>query len=489
MKQVKKIGIPFVSLLVVLILFFALQRLVEPKYDGRDEMPLEGNFTAEYYQETTDHDVIMVGDCEVYENIDTMALWKDYGITSYIRGNAQQLVWQSYYMLEDTLKREKPKVLIYNVQSLEHGKPERESYNRMTLDGMKWSRTKWNAIQASMCEGEHMVDYILPFLRYHSRILSLNSSDLKYYWQPKKVTHNGYYMRIDVLPASESDVADTTWLLGEQEEKTPDSPGEDGEEDLWKMMEEEDAQDLGSGGTEEETEDNDGMSAAGESDDPDGVDTKQSDDAEEIGGTDDASENGDAVDGEEDLWKMMEEEEAVSEENSAETQQKSDSVGEDSVDAQQGDDAENSENLDQQFDAYPMQYLDKMRELCEAQGIQLILMKAPSLSPVWHAWENQQMEDYAAKYKLPYINFYDLLEETDINYETDTYDGGLHLNRNGAGKLAGYLGKVLTEQYGVPDRRQEDAIAEVYQKKYQFYEEMIQAQQEELDRYGEIRSY
>lgn len=459
------------SVLVVLILFFALQRLVEPKYDGRDEMPLEGNFTAEYYQETTDHDVIMVGDCEVYENIDTMALWNDYGITSYIRGNAQQLVWQSYYMLEDTLKQEKPKVVIYNVQSLEHAQPERESYNRMTLEGMKWSQTKWDAIRASMCEGEHMVDYILPLLRYHSRILSLNSSDLKYYWNPKKVTHNGYYMRIDVLPASESDVADTAWLLGDQKDGDVDSSAESGEEDLWEMMEEEEAQDLGFGEVDEAGETDDG-------DDTDGADTGQSDDAGEIGDADDASEEG-AGDGEEDLWKMMEEEEPVSEE--------------DPVDASQEDDtetsAEISENKDQQFGEYPMQYLDKMRELCKAQGIQLILMKAPSLSPVWHDWEDQQIKDYAAKYELPYINFYDLLEETDINYETDTYDGGLHLNRNGAGKLAGYLGRVLTEQYGVPDHRQDDAIAEVYQKKYQFYQEMIQAQQEELDRYGEIRNY
>lgn len=457
MKHVRKIGIPLVSILVVLILFIVLQRLVEPKYDGRDDMPLEGNFTAEYYQETTDHDVIMVGDCEVYENIDTMALWKDYGITSYIRGNAQQLVWQSYYMLEDTLKREKPKVLIYNVQSLEHAQPERESYNRMTLDGMKWSKTKWDAIRASMCEGEKMADYVLPILRYHSRILSLNSSDLKYYLQPKKVAHNGYYMRIDVLPASESDVADTAWLLGEsQDVKEGESAAGDGEEDLWKMMEEETAQD------------DDSTEADGKED------TSENQNAESIN-------DDDASDDDDDLWAMMEEEEATeeTEEASASAEPEGDDENKEEV----------SKNSEKKFAVYPMKYLDKMRELCEAEGIQLILMKAPSLSPVWYDWENQQIIDYAAKYQLPYINFYDLLEETDINYETDTYDGGLHLNRNGAGKLSQYLGKVLTEQYGIPDHRNDADIAEVYQQKYQFYEEMIQAQQEELDRYGEIRNY
>ena len=75
----------------------------------------------------------MIGDCEVYENFDPIYLWKNYGITSYIRGNAQQLTWQSYYMLEDTLKYEKPKLVVYNVQALTHGEPQKEEYNRMTF--------------------------------------------------------------------------------------------------------------------------------------------------------------------------------------------------------------------------------------------------------------------------------------------------------------------------------------------------------------------
>ena len=105
-KRGKKIAVGILSAAVVVLLFAVLQRLVQPKY--ADDI-LEGNFTAEYYQETTKHDVLMIGDCEVYENFDPIYLWKNYGITSYIRGNAQQLTWQSYYMLEDTLKYEKPK--------------------------------------------------------------------------------------------------------------------------------------------------------------------------------------------------------------------------------------------------------------------------------------------------------------------------------------------------------------------------------------------
>ena len=393
MSKLRKVITAVVSLLVTVLILGVLQRLVMPKYAG--DIP-EGNFTAEYYNETTDHDVIMIGDCEVYENIDPMYLWKNYGITSYIRGNAQQLAWQSYYMLEDTLRYEKPKVVIYNVQALSYAEPQREEYNRMTLDGMKWSKTKFDAIKASMCEGENIIDYIFPLLRYHSRILELSSDDLKYLNKRKKTADNGYYMRVDVLPASESDVADSSWLLGDEDEKS-----------------------------EEESED-----------------TVIDDPWADIEGADEAAED-------------------ESESNKPKPVK---------------------DNEDRTFGSLPMKYLDKMRKLCKDNGIQMILMKAPSLAPQWYEDLNQQVIDYAEKYNIPYINFYELLDETGIDYETDTYDGGLHMNLSGAGKLSEYLGNVLTKEYGIEDHRGDKEISAVYNKKYAEYENRKQKQQKELEK-------
>ena len=82
-----------VSVGILLILLFAMQRLVMPKYV--DDV-IEGGFTAEYYREENPHEVLMVGDWELYENFSPVTMWKNYGITSYIRGSAQQLTWQSY---------------------------------------------------------------------------------------------------------------------------------------------------------------------------------------------------------------------------------------------------------------------------------------------------------------------------------------------------------------------------------------------------------
>lgn len=190
----------FISLVGFGVLFAGVQRLVVPKYMG---MVVEGNFTREYYREEGSHDVLFLGNCEVYENVSPITLWEEYGITSYIRGNAQQLIAQSYYMLEDTLRRETPKVVVFSILSMKQAKQTNESYNRMTLDGMKWSSSKWKAIMATKMEGEHEIEYVFPLLRFHSRWKDLEEDDFRYYWRRGDVAHSGYYLRADVRPAGE----------------------------------------------------------------------------------------------------------------------------------------------------------------------------------------------------------------------------------------------------------------------------------------------
>ncbi len=80
----------------------------------------------------------------------------------HIRGSAQQLIWQSYYLLEETLEYEKPEVVVFNVLSMKYDTPQKEAYNRMTLDGMKWSKSKVDDIRASMMEDEEVCGLCIP---------------------------------------------------------------------------------------------------------------------------------------------------------------------------------------------------------------------------------------------------------------------------------------------------------------------------------------
>ena len=125
-----------ITLAVIITGLALLQRLLMPKYvDGI----VEGAFVKEYYQEEKDHDVLFIGDCEVYENFSPKVLWEKYGINSYIRGSAEQYIFQSYYLLEDALRYETPKVVVFNIQSLQFNEAQSEAYNRMSIEGMRWS--------------------------------------------------------------------------------------------------------------------------------------------------------------------------------------------------------------------------------------------------------------------------------------------------------------------------------------------------------------
>jgi hypothetical protein len=350
--MLKKNLVRILSVLILMTILIFIQRLVVPKY--MDDI-VEGTLIETYYDEEKDHDVVFIGDCEVYENFSPITLWEDYGIKSFIRGSAQQLIWQSYYLMEETLKYEKPEVIVFNVLSMKYNEPQNEAYNRMTLDGMKLSMSKLKSIEASMMEDEKFIDYIFPILRFHSRWNTLESQDFKYFFSKEKIFHNGYYMRVDTKPVEsfprKKPLAD--YQLGEN--------------------------------------------------------------------------------------------------------------------------------------AY--HYLQKMTELAKEHDIELVLIKAPTIYPVWYDEWDQQIEDYAKEHNLMYLNFLELTEEANIDFSKHTYDAGLHLNLQGAENLSKYFGKILVDHYELTDHRSNDATVQVWEEKSKFYYTMEEEQYFDLNKYGYLKNF
>lgn len=198
----KKRGKTILSTGMVLVLFWIalllISRLLEPKYMTDLE---EGSFISQYYREAGGHDVIFLGDCEVYANFSPMELYRDYGITAYIRGTPQQLVWMSYYIAEETFRYETPRVLVFNVNAMRYAEPVSEAYNRLTIDRMRWSGSKVGIILASMTEEERFLSYVFPILRYHSRFDQLTREDFDCFCQVRDNTFNGFQLHTEAVPA------------------------------------------------------------------------------------------------------------------------------------------------------------------------------------------------------------------------------------------------------------------------------------------------
>ncbi len=154
--------------------------------------------------EKLDTDIVFAGSSTVYSGVDPMILWKEKGYTSYLRSNASQTTWISYYMIEDAIRYNKPELVILDVgfAKYDDGFVEEPS-NRKSIDGMRWSSSKLNCIEASKGEDEKLMDYIFPVFRFHTRWKDFRAEDLKYLLYSKPVSHNGYipdYIETGELP-------------------------------------------------------------------------------------------------------------------------------------------------------------------------------------------------------------------------------------------------------------------------------------------------
>ena len=329
--------LPVLAVLLVFVLLLSLATsLLQPKYMTN---LVEGSMLSQYYGEAGGHDVIFIGDCEVYANFTPMELYREKGITSYVRGSSQQLIWQSYYVLKETFNYETPKAVVFNVNSMRYSEPISEAYNRLTIDKMKWSEEKVGIIRSSMMEEEDFLSYVFPILRYHSRFDELTKEDFDFLFTRQNTTWNGHLVNKSIKPLEELPVK-----------------------------------------------------------------------------------------------RLL---------------------------------------ADYSFGKICWEYLDKMRTLCEENGTQLILIKAPSVYPFWYDEYDAQIREYADKNGLAFYNFLDHVDEIGIDYTQDTYDGGLHMNLSGATKLSRYFTGILAENHGMADHRSDPAVAEEYDQLLTLYDAAV----------------
>ena len=126
-----------------------------------------------------------------------------------------------------------------------------------------------------------------------------------------------------------------------------------------------------------------------------------------------------------------------------------------------------------QFGDICYEYLEKMTALCKSKDVELILIKAPSLYPYWYEQYDAQIQSYAEKHALAYYNFTEHVDQIGLDFQTDTYDAGLHLNLSGAVKLSNYFGKILSEDHAIADHRNDPALAPIYEEKLKQYDNAI----------------
>lgn len=102
--------------------------------------------------------------------------------------------------------------------------------------------------------------------------------------------------------------------------------------------------------------------------------------------------------------------------------------------------------------------LDDVVKICREKGIELFLMELPNKTR-WSYEKFNTASDYAREHGLYFVDFTQDEKKMGIDWVNDTMDEGDHLNYYGAVKLSAHLGKILTEKYDLPDRRNDEKYA------------------------------
>ena len=144
--------IVFVSIFLAILM--VLSKVFIPKNNTLEAGIGKRKITASgvYTEPENTIDVIVLGDSESYTSFIPLELWNQYGFTSYVCGTPAQRITDSYSILNKAFKRQKPKLVIMEANSL---------------------YTKNGVIR-------HIRDYVqkyLPIFEYHDRWKNLSKDD------------------------------------------------------------------------------------------------------------------------------------------------------------------------------------------------------------------------------------------------------------------------------------------------------------------------
>ena len=104
----------FLALLLALSAFFKSMALNYPEFVQSRNRPWV-NIQSERNDSI---DVLVLGDSESYTTFSPMEIWQQDGISSFVCGQTGQEIEETYYMLKTALRTQKPKIVVFETNSI-----------------------------------------------------------------------------------------------------------------------------------------------------------------------------------------------------------------------------------------------------------------------------------------------------------------------------------------------------------------------------------
>lgn len=123
----------------------------------------------------------------------------------------------------------------------------------------------------------------------------------------------------------------------------------------------------------------------------------------------------------------------------------------------------------------PLKYLEKIATLCKEKNVELLLTVVPyradidnnSVTGVYQQQLYNKTAELAKEWGIDYFNALHHLDEIDFDFMTDMCEYS-HMNAPASKKVTEFYGKLLKENYDLPDHR-DTKYADEWQKDYTEY--------------------
>lgn len=185
--------------------FLLIQRIVSPKwyYPDKAAQSMSRVLTGYYEEEKESLEVLTFGSSHMLYGFSPMELYEKYGITSYNLATPSQSLPITYYILQEALKTQKPKLIILDAASLYYLNPNREINWRYLLESMPLSRNKIEfSYEFSKERSENsFISALVPLLRYHDRWKELDKQDYTDFFRNRNFYSKGYFITTRCISA------------------------------------------------------------------------------------------------------------------------------------------------------------------------------------------------------------------------------------------------------------------------------------------------
>jgi len=139
-------------MLILVIILIALSKVFEPKNNSVEAGMHNRGASGILAEPDNTIDAIIVGNSEAYTSIIPMELWNEYGYTSYVCASPEQPLALSVKMVGETIKHQKPKVIMLEASSIH--------------------------ISQDLSEAsDQTLNYLLKVFQYHDRWKNLTKED------------------------------------------------------------------------------------------------------------------------------------------------------------------------------------------------------------------------------------------------------------------------------------------------------------------------